>query len=261
MARITILDCGTTTVDEALPFSDRSRNKLAFTGILRGKSHKITVPVTAYLIELPKALILVDTGWDAAIRTDARKYEGFFNYFASPGFLPPGKAVTEHLEALGYKPSDLDYCILTHMDIDHAGGLALVRDAKRILASESENKASEGLHPRYLHRLWKGIDIRTFPDREFDLLGDRSVTLIPMHGHSEGMTAVKVQGDDGFAIIAGDAGYGRRSWENLVLPGVEANREEALASLRKLQGFAKSPQCKAILMTHDPEHATGIIKL
>ena len=50
MIKIHILPCGSTVVDEALPFSNKSRNPLAFTGILRGKKHKISVPVTAYLI-------------------------------------------------------------------------------------------------------------------------------------------------------------------------------------------------------------------
>ena len=80
MIKILILPCGSTIVDEALPLSNKSKNPLAFTGILRGKKHKISVPVTAYLIEHSDGLILVDTGWDTAIREDARAYEGFFNY-------------------------------------------------------------------------------------------------------------------------------------------------------------------------------------
>lgn len=122
MIKIHVLSCGSTVVDEALPFSNKSKNPLAFTGIFRGKKHKISVPVTAYLIEHPRGLALIDTGWDTAIRDNARKYEGFANYFASPGFLPEGKAVTEHLARLGYSPKDIDYCIMTHMDIDHSGG-------------------------------------------------------------------------------------------------------------------------------------------
>ena len=82
MIKINILDCGSTFVDEALPLSNRSRNHLAFTGIGRTRRHQIEVPVTSYLIEHPEALILVDTGWDTAIRQDARKYEGFINYHA-----------------------------------------------------------------------------------------------------------------------------------------------------------------------------------
>jgi len=261
MIKIHILDCGSTFVDEALPLSDRSKNPLAFTGIGRKKRHQIEVPVTAYLIEHPDALILVDTGWDTALRQDPRGYEGFFNYFASPGRLPAHKAVTEHLAGLGYKASDIDYCLLTHMDIDHAGGIGLVRDAKRIMASEAEINAAGKADPRYLKRLWKGIEITPFPNRVFDLLGDGSIKLIPFPGHSAGMTGVRVTGESGFCLIAGDCGYARESWEKLVLPGITWNKKQALRSLKRLQRYGRDRRCQAVLMTHDPEYSSGTIDL
>ena len=91
------------------------------------------------------------------------------------------------------------------------------------------------------------------PDSDYDLLGDGTVMLLPMHGHSAGMTAVKVGKNADYLIIAGDAGYGRPSWEELILPGVEWNKKEALASLKRLQAFGKDPCCQAILMTHDTD--------
>ena len=261
MIKVHILPCGSTIVDEALPFSDKSKNPLAFTGVFRGKKHKISVPVTAYLIEHPKGLVLLDTGWDTAIRDNARKYEGFFNYFASPGHLPEGEGIVEQLDRLGYKTSDLDACVLTHMDIDHAGGIGHVKEVKRILCSAAEWNAANKSNPRYLRRLWKGLSIETFPDSEYDLFGDGTVILIPMHGHSAGMTAVKITNGSEYVIIAGDAGYGRASWEEQILPGVEWNRREAKKSLVRLRAFGIDPRCKAILMTHDPEHGSGCIEL
>lgn len=261
MIKVHVMTCGSTLVDEALPFSDRSVNPLAFTGIFRKQKHRISVPVTAYLIEHPKGLVLVDTGWDTQIRDNARKYEGLANYFASPGFLPEGEAVTERLSGLGYTPGDIDYCILTHMDIDHAGGISLIKDAKRIMCSTAEWKAAEGCNPRYLKRLWKDIQIRTFPDGIYDLFGDKTVVLFPLHGHSAGMTGIRIGGKERYIIIAGDAGYGRRSWEELVLPGVEWNRRETIKSLKTLQKFGMDERCQAILMTHDDEYKDRVFEL
>lgn len=242
-------------VDEALPLSNKSKNPFAYTGIGRGNKHRIEVPVTAYLIEHPKGLVLIDTGWDTAIREDARKYEGFANYFASPGFLPEGEAVTEQLKNLGYAPKDIDYCILTHMDIDHAGGLQLVKDAKCIMTNEKEWQACQKREFRYLQKLWKGISIKTFPDGEVDLFEDGSIILLPLHGHSVGMTAVKVKSleEEKYIIITGDSGYCRQSWEELIPPGIAWNKRKAMESLQKLHEYSKDKNCIAMLATHDRE--------
>lgn len=261
MIRIHILRCGSTIVDEALPLSNKSKNPFAYTGIGRNRSHKIEVPVTAYLIEHPKGLVLVDTGWDTKLRENARKYEGFANYFASPGFSPEGQAVTEHLEKLGYVPEDIDYCILTHLDIDHAGGLRLVKNAKRIMASEAEVAAAAKPHVRYLKRLWENVTIQAFPNEEYDLFQDGSIVLIPLPGHSAGMTGVKIQNGGKYAMIVGDAGYCRQSWERLTLPGITWDKQKALQSLRRLQSASRDTDCITILATHDRETESDTIVL
>ena len=71
-----------------------------------------------WILSIAKEIVLVVTGWDMKLRESARKYEGVANYFACPEFLPKGQAVTEHLEKPGYAPRDIDYCILTHLDIE-----------------------------------------------------------------------------------------------------------------------------------------------
>lgn len=47
----------------------------------------------------------------------------------------------------------------------------------------------------------------------YDLFGDKSVIIFPLHGHSAGMTGIRVGKKDNYVIIAGDGGYGRDSWE------------------------------------------------
>ncbi|MGI5989436.1 MAG: MBL fold metallo-hydrolase [Lachnospiraceae bacterium] len=253
MIKVHVLACGSTRVDEALPFSDRSKNPLAFTGLFRGKKHQVRVPVRAYLIEYAERLVLIDIGWDTVIRYGARDYEGFFNYFASPGVLPAGEGIVDQLKSLGCRVSDLTNVYFTHLDIDHAGGMRLIRNVPEIQCSAAEWDAANKVNPRYLRRLWKDVPVTTFPDTEVDLSGNGTLTAFPMHGHSADMTAYRVGTKDHYVIIAGDAGYGRRSYEEQVLPGVEWNRDETRASLKKLKALADDPHCEAVLMTHDPE--------
>ena len=68
MITIHALASGSTMVDEALPFADRSKNPRAYTGLFRSKKHKAEVPVRDYLVSFPQGNILIDTGLDRAIR-------------------------------------------------------------------------------------------------------------------------------------------------------------------------------------------------
>lgn len=135
----------------------------------------------------------------------------------------------EHPKGLGYVPVDIDYCILTHLDIDHAGALRLVKDAKKIMASEAEVEAAGKLHVRYRKCLWEDVKIRTFPNEEYDLFQDGSIVLLPLPGHSAGMTGVKIQNGEKYVILAGDAGYCRQSWEQLTLPGITWDNRKRLS--------------------------------
>ena len=135
MIKIHVLHCGSVGVDPAVPFRDISKNPLAYTGFLRSSMRRIYLPVSTYLIEHPKGLILFDTSWHTDVREHHITHESFPLWFASKPILPPGEAVNEQLKSLGYQPSDLDFVILSHMDVDHVSGLRLVKDAKKIYAS------------------------------------------------------------------------------------------------------------------------------
>ncbi|MDD6240229.1 MAG: MBL fold metallo-hydrolase [Eubacteriales bacterium] len=262
MITVHVLASGSTIVDEALPFSDRSKNPLAFTGLFRSKKHKVEVPVRAYLVSFPQGNILIDTGWDRAIRKNARKYEGFANHFASTGFLPEGEGVIEQLEKLHLSLKDIKAVYLTHLDIDHAGGLQEVKEVKDIYCSKAEKEAALKGGFRYRKKLWEGIDLKTFSDQEeVDFFREDTFVAIPMKGHSAGMTSYRIGTKENYVLIAGDAGYGSNSIEKQSLPGVEWNKEEEKKTLKKLVGFAKDLHCQDILMTHDKDEKKSVFTI
>jgi N-acyl homoserine lactone hydrolase len=90
-------------------------------GLQTGATGKITVPVAFFLIKHPKGNVLFDTGNNDKIITDPT-YWGPFIASLDPG-RAPDVAIDAQLNKVGIKPSDINYVILGHMHLDHAGNV------------------------------------------------------------------------------------------------------------------------------------------
>ncbi len=270
MIRIHVLNCGEVGVDPAVPDRGISRNAVAYTGLFRSPKRRIWLPVKAFWIEHPRGDILVDTGWDSAVRAHPVKTLTFPMWFASKPRLPAGAAVDEQLAAGGRTPQDLAYVLMTHMDIDHDSGLRLVRNAKQILVSPQEWSALRSGQVRYAKRPWKGIPIGQMPlkndpaapfGQSWDVWGDGSVVVLLTPGHTQGSVSIRVSGENGFVLLVGDTGYNRRSWESLRLPGPVFDPAAMRESLAWVQRMRQDPACLAVLAAHDPEETRSVIEL
>lgn len=269
--KITPLHCGRVGVDPAVPFRDVSRNPLAYTGLFRSGKLRIWLPVIAYLVEHPKGLVLFDTAWHTDVRKRPVKHESFPLWFASKPELPPGQAISEHLRALGYTPDDVDHVILSHMDVDHVSGLALVREAQHIWASSEELVAARGRNARYCNKkLWKDIPIVPIPfqhddiapyGRSWDVFGDGTIKALFMPGHSAGSVVLEIQNNGRFAFLVGDTGYAKSSWEDHRLPGPVFSQRDLLRSLAWVDEASKQESCEAVLACHDPAVTADAITL
>ena len=271
--KIHVLQTGNVKVDEALPFYEKSLNPLAFTGFFRPKEHKIWMPVSVYLIEHPKGLVLFDTGWSKSVRNITKEKKNRIFGEISEADLPAGKAIDEQLLSLGYTSKDLEYIILSNLDGDHAGGLQLVKDAKNILVSRAELEANKGWSKaiRYESNLWEGTKLKAFDfeksgigpmERSFDLFNDGTLVLIWTPGHSEGLVSLMVKNSsEEYVLLVADTGYAKKSWENLIIPGISINKEQALKSLKWVKEMANQPNCIAAFANHDPDVKPHIISL
>ena len=279
--KIHVLHCGRVHTSPYLPFDTDNAGPLKVAGIGVPKDQWVWMPVSAYYIEHPKAKILVDTGWSrrmspaGVIDRKAQIAEiGHVLYSMNQGYLPAGEAVDEQLKKMGIDSSDLDYVVLTHLDCDHVCGLHQVRDAKHILVSEAEMKFVEKFSIvnsfRFQKRWWKDVHLELFPwngcsgpfHRSYDLLGDGSVELINIPGHTEGLVAVKITSGTGkYVLIDSDGAYGKKSWEDMILPGIADNRQEQLASLEWIREMSMNGNCVESLANHDVEIHPHVIDL
>lgn len=279
--RIHVLHCGRVHTSPYLPFDTGGAGMLKVAGIGVPAKDWVWMPVSAYYIEHPKARIVVDTGWSRRISPAGvldRKAQiselGRVLYAMNQGYLHQGEAIDEQLSALGVSTAEIDYVVLTHLDCDHVCGVHQVADAKHILVSEAEmkfaGKFSITNRFRFQRRWWEGVPIGTFPwnsqegpfGRSYDLLGDGSVQLVNIPGHTEGLVAVKITNDKGdYVLIDSDGASGKKSWEEMVLPGIADNRKEQLRSLQWIREMSLDSRCVESLANHDADVVPHIIEL
>lgn len=280
--KIHALRTGEVRVSPYLPFGGDNCSLLKASGFTTPKSKWLWLPVFSYLIEHPRALILFDTGWHRDMspngtydkRAQIKSLGSWLLYNVNQGRIAQGEAIDEQLARLGFKPSDIDYVLLSHLDCDHANGLKLVKDAKHILVSQAEmdgtKKKGFQIRIRFQQRWWQGVDLNTFEwngdegpvGRSYDLLGDGSITMVNIPGHSEGLCALKIKNTEGkFVLLFADGGYATKSWQQMITSGITLDKQLQRKSLEWIREQSLQPQCVESLATHDTEVKPHIIEL
>lgn len=277
--KIHVLHTGEVRVSPYLPFGGDNCNLLKASGMTTPKEDWIWLPVSVYLIEHPKGLILVDTGWhrdmspegvyDKAAQIKSLGSRVLYN--VNQGQIPLGEAVDEQLEAMGIKPADLDYVLLTHLDCDHANGLRAVKDAKHIIVAQEElDCARKNGFIRYKKKWWEGVDLQTIEwngtegpaQKSFDLFGDGSIKMINIPGHCDGLCAVKITREDGrYVLLFSDGGYATKSWKEMITSGVSLDKEMQRKSLQWIREQSMDANCIESLATHDTDIKPHVIEL
>ncbi|MHB8659715.1 MAG: MBL fold metallo-hydrolase [Solirubrobacteraceae bacterium] len=193
--------------------------------LLGNGSHGGRLVCHVLLLELPERLVLVDTGFGSDDVRHPGQLGQPFRAVVRPR-LALGETAAEQVRALGYAPTEVTDVIVTHLDIDHAGGLPDFPQARvHLFAREHQVALSPPLSqriryhdarvhwrhgPRWVtHELqgdsWEGFDsIRVLEG------GDAEVLLVPLQGHTFGHTGVAVRRPaGGWLLHCGDAYFHR----------------------------------------------------
>lgn len=172
------------------------------------------------LIEHDTGLVLVETGIGVnGARQPVQWLGRRFIRLTNP--VPDiAHTVAPQVEALGYRREDVRDIVLTHLDLDHAGGLADFPHA-RVHVHAEELRALRGAHDpkeRFRYRevqfahgpLWESYSDSGDSWFGFDAVRGlsglpASILLIPLSGHTRGHTGVAVDTGSGWLLSAGDA--------------------------------------------------------
>ena len=276
--KIHVFHTGEVCVSPNLPFGGEDCSPIKASGIFDKRSNRLWLPVSAYLIEHPKGKFLVDTGWARDMspegefdkKAQIKSLGSVILYEVNQGRIPMGECIDEQLARMGLKDSDIDAVLLTHLDCDHANGLKQVKGAKKFLVAADEVKFAKKHPERYYKGWWKDIPLTEFEwndtqgpaGKSYDLLGDGSIQLVNIPGHADGLFAVKVRNDEGkFVLLFSDGGYAKKSWEEMILSGIAADRTQQKASLNWIREQSLDPDCVESLANHDPDIAPHVSEL
>jgi N-acyl homoserine lactone hydrolase len=269
--KIDVLNCGYIRIPERLPGGSRGFADDMRMAAMTPDRRRITLPVYSYLIEHPKGLFLVDTGWSREI-SPAGTYDRKAVERVLPAhlaalyrpYVPTGMTAVEQLAARGIKPGDIDAVLITHFDADHVSGLRSLSGAGRIVIPEEESywSARTKYKFRQVRDLWdiaeaEHLYYRGYPlgpmNRIIDITGDNSIMMVSLPGHTDGLAGVVARSANRFVLIASDAAFDRRNWEQMTVPGFSADAGLQKKSLEWIAGIDKDPECEAVLCSHDPD--------
>ncbi len=200
------------------------------------------------LLEGEDGLVLVDTGLGTADLAQPRRRLGrLWLLYSRPLLDTEGTAIAQ-VRRLGFAAADVRHIVLTHLDLDHAGGLSdfptaqvHVLDVEHAAAMQPPTRQERW---RYRRQQWEhqprwviheGRGERWMGFEAAGAIDD--VLLVPLHGHTRGHAGVAVRVGEGWLLHCGDAYYfhaeieplpscpsGLRTFERLVAVDDDARR-------------------------------------
>lgn len=186
-----------------------------------GVFRRAEVACHCLLIEHPAGLVLVDTGYGEQATIQPEVWVGQKVIRRTNPILD--QVIARQVEALGYSREDVRDIITTHLDLDHAGGLADFPDAN-VHVYQAELDAMTGPHGRGERFRYRPVQIAHGPkwiaygesdshdDHWFGFKAVRELQglppqmlMVPLAGHTRGHVGVAVDTGNGWLLHAGDA--------------------------------------------------------
>ncbi len=226
------------------------------------------------LIETERdGLVLVDTGFGTRDVAGQTGLSLPFRKLVGPA-LDHAETAVAQIQAFGFAASDVAHVVVTHLDVDHAGGLCDF-PAARVHVHAREHAAAMARatfkeRERYVRAHWAhgpkwqvhaedGDTWRGLP--AVTRLGglDADIGLLPMHGHTRGHSAVIVRCKDRWLVHAGDAYFHRGTVTgDRIPPGfyafermVQTDSAQRRASVAALRRLRESYPDVALFCAHD----------
>ena len=235
--------------------------------VLDDPTTESAIPIHAFLIDSPAGYILFDAGCHPQAMTGAWPE----NLRSNPYVATEEQTLPAQLAKIGVKPEEVSTLVLSHLHLDHAGGVHLFPRAKvYVQQQELERVMSDAaagtldiFHVQCDVDNWKKVNTKWEPVpkdvREVPLCpGVTVLNLGP--GHSFGMLGLYLELTERRFLLVADAIYCKEHFgPPAKLSGAVEDQEGYFAAIEYLRAMAQERQA-AILFGHDMEQFRSLRK-
>ncbi len=226
------------------------------------EARDITIPISMWVLDHPKGLVVFDTGNNVAISDGV----SFCKKYWAPGncdFLKPSQTradvIDRQLKKLGYSLGQVKVVVTSHAHLDHAGNIGMFPKAIHVFQKKELYQGwwPEKFQGREVAGTFVLADIAAARDFNFlelngdyDLFGDGSVLILSTPGHTLGHQSMKVKlPESGTIIISQDAIWMQENLDGHPA-GLNYSVKDYTDSLNRMK-FMRDIEGAQIFMAHD----------
>ncbi|MCL6446292.1 MAG: N-acyl homoserine lactonase family protein [Alicyclobacillus sp.] len=244
--RVTAVDCGPLRLDKGV--------------LMTGSSGIIDIPTAAYILEHPRhGVVLFDTGVNYRV-ADAEEAERHWGPGLREAFgcsLVREQAIDAQLDRLGYKLADVKHVILSHMHLDHAGGMCHFPHAT-FYVQKSELRYAWWPDPFskavYCYNDYKDTRYYTFIqlNGDADIFQDGTIRVIATPGHSPGHQSLLLRLEHrGLVLLGADASHLQAAYRSLTPMPYDWSIEHVTDTYHRMRWLEASGA--DLVFSHDPD--------
>jgi glyoxylase-like metal-dependent hydrolase (beta-lactamase superfamily II) len=224
------------------------------------RDETIDLPVICHLLRHPQGNVLFDTGCHPDIAIDPLPRWGDKSKVLVP-LQGPRDNVIDELALLGLGPLDIDLVVNSHLHTDHCGCNAFFAKATVVCHARELETARAELGPKIgmMPIDWdQPMPFDTF-EGERDLFNDGRIVLLPMPGHTPGMSCALVSLDrTGSVLLTSDAVALRANLEQGVHPRQTWDHNAATRSMDEIRRIGE--RGATVIFGHDEQQWQGLQK-
>jgi N-acyl homoserine lactone hydrolase len=205
-------------------------------------SRYLLEPVTAVAVCYPEAWVLLDSGFNVDTVRDPERRAAQYNYDSYTAIVPPGDPLVDQVRQAGLSWDRLAGCALSHLHLDHSGGLRLLEHGPPVILQRAEwTFATTVADRQHVYArddyLRPGLDIRLV---DGDTVLAPGLTALDTRGHTPGHQSFQVDLPDRVVVLACDAAdlraniTERRRCGWTASPELETAAQQAIERLRRL---------------------------